>query len=202
MPRRLPIRSLALMAVVPLVLALSACGGDDSSAPPNDGTPDGDSSQGSAEDVSSEGDDVAPATDLEPQAVCDAVSPADLVAVMGGELGTVEALEGPPQCSVGYGTSDEARARGAANGTNLLVFVPTSDELEGKTGDAAMEVATQYAFYDSDPEPVSIGDGGLTNGTFLYYAVGGRIVGIGAGHDMTPEQLIEVAELTVAPLTP
>ncbi len=202
MHRPLQIRWLALMVTVVVALAVAGCGGDDASSAPTDGKAAADSGSQESDDVAPTADDVPLAPDLEPQAVCDAIPVAELVAVMDGELGTVEALDGPPQCSVGYGTSDEARARGAANGTNLLVFVPTSDDREGKTGAAGIEIASQYAFYDTEPEPVDVGDGGLTNGTFLYYSVGGRIVGIGAGDDMTAGQLIEVAELTVGPLTP
>ncbi len=201
MNRPLRSRSLKVAIGMLMMLAVAGCGGsDDSTATPgDDGT---DTENAIDEEGSSSGSDVPSAPDLAPQAVCDALPVEEMVAVMNGELGTVESLDTPPQCSVNYATSDEARASGAANGTNLLVAVPTSGELEGETGDAGIAIATEFAFFDSDPQPVDVGDGGLSDGKFLYYAVGGRVVGVVAGDDMTAEQLIEVAELTVAPLTP
>ncbi len=63
-----------------------------------------------------------------------------------------------------------------------------------------MDVATQYVFYDSEPDPVDVADGGLSNGKFLYFSTSGRIVGVAAGDGTTPEQLVELAEIAAESL--
>ena len=183
-----------------MALLLSACGG-------GGGDSDSDASTTTTANTDATGDgdappDVQSAPDLTPDEVCDLISPEELVAVVEGEFTTTESLDGPPQCVVSYANSQAVRDQGGANGTNLLVAVPTSDDLEGATGDAGIAVASQYAFYDSEPTPVDIADGGLSDGSYLYFANGGRVVTVVAGDGMTPDQLIEVAQLVVEPLAP
>ena len=183
-----------------VALLLSACGD-------GGGGSDSDASTATTATTDSIGDadaqpNVQSAADLTPEQVCDLISPEELVAVVEGELTTTEPLDGPPQCAVNYANNQAVRDQGGANGTNLLVAVPTSDDLEGKTGNAGITVASQYAFNNSEPTPVDIADGGLSDGKYLYFANGGRVVTVVAGDGMTPDQLIEVAQLVVEPLAP
>ena len=195
---------LLLVAVAAAALLLSACGGEDggTSAEASGAGTDAASGDSGGDSGGDEPSDVAPAPDLTPEQVCSLITPEDLVAVVGGELDKTESLDRPPQCSVTYANSQAVRDKGGANGTNLLVSVPTSAELDGKTGQAGIAVASQYAFFDSDPEPVDVADGGLSDGKYLYFATGGRVVGVVAGDGMTADQLVEVALLLVEPLTP
>lgn len=194
---------LAILAVLGVVL--SACGGDDGAAstPPDVGL----EAPADGDDIDDDTDDDAeppadPAPDLTPEEVCDALPAEDLVAVVQGELREVRSLDNPPQCSISYVNSDEVQARPAAVATNLLVSVPTSDELEGRTGAAGLEIATQYAFFEEEPTEVDVGDIGLTNGQFLYFALDGRVVGIAAGSGMTEAELVELAEVVEEALAP
>lgn len=185
-------------AVIACTLFLGACGGGDdtgSSTPKSDNEP-----AESAEAAEQPATDPAP--DLTPDELCDLVSAEDLMTVIDAELDEIKGLDQPPQCSISYGNSQARRDTGAANGTNLLVIAPTSEDLEGKTGQEAMDIATQYAFNDGDPEPVDVAEGGLSNGKFLYYSTGGRIVGLAGGDGTSPEELIQMAQLTAPALAP